>query len=139
MADVDTNAVGPFKIFEHQIHLGLGATTVPQPTFTGMEWYEAYGKRVESDGIEGRLIQMSTFTESWDMWEMHPMGSELVLITEGELVLTQEAPDGEISQVTITAGSYAINPPRYWHTADVSVPTTALFVTAGQGTQHRPR
>lgn len=34
---------------------------------------------------------------------------------------------------------YAINEPGTWHTADVQSEATALFVTAGMGTQHRPR
>ena len=34
------------------LHLGLGATAVPQPEFTGIDWYEAYGARHGSDGAE---------------------------------------------------------------------------------------
>lgn len=108
---MDTNEVGPFAIADHMVHLGLGARTVPQPTFT----------------------------EPWDVWEMHPVGSELVLVTAGELVLMQESPEGKKSQVTVPAGSYAINAPSYWHTADASEPTNVVFVTAGVGTEHRPR
>jgi hypothetical protein len=36
-------------------------------------------------------------------------------------------------------GDYAINPPGSWHTADVAEPVTALFITVGEGTSHRPR
>jgi quercetin dioxygenase-like cupin family protein len=41
--------------------------------------------------------------------------------------------------VSLQPGEYAINPPGAWHTADVDGRATALFVTAGMGTQHRPR
>jgi hypothetical protein len=41
--------------------------------------------------------------------------------------------------VTIVPGEYAINLPGVWHTADVDGEVTALFITAGMGTQHRPR
>jgi quercetin dioxygenase-like cupin family protein len=41
--------------------------------------------------------------------------------------------------VTLRAGDYAINPPGVWHTADVAGETTALFITAGMGTENRPR
>ena len=34
---------------------------------------------------------------------------------------------------------YAINAPGVWHTADVTGEATALFITAGKGTEHRPR
>ena len=40
---------------EHPIHLGLGATAVVQPPFSGMSWYQGYGERHGADGVEGRL------------------------------------------------------------------------------------
>ena len=36
-------------------------------------------------------------------------------------------------------GEYVINAPGVWHTADVEGSATALFITAGAGTEHRPR
>jgi len=69
-----------YKLNAHPIHLGLGATSVTQPEFTGaMQWYEGYGQRHSNDGAEGRLVSMHTFTEPWDVWEMHPSGTEVVL------------------------------------------------------------
>lgn len=129
------------RLDERPIHLGLGATAVPQPPFTGMEWYAAYGERHGGDGAEGRLVSMHTFTESWDSWEMHPAGDEVVLCTAGRMVLIQDDQQGGIGRVTIGAGEYAINPPGVWHTADVEGEgeATAIFITAGAGTQHRPR
>ena len=41
--------------------------------------------------------------------------------------------------VTLGPGDYAINPPGAWHTADVEEEAAALFITAGLGTEHRPR
>ena len=129
----------PSRLSDNFIHLGLGATAVPQPPFDGMAWYEGYGERHGGDGSEGRLVSMYDFAESWDSWEMHPLGSEVVICTAGSMTLTQEFTDGRIEQVTLAAGDYAINPPGVWHTADVSEPATAIFITAGEGTQHRPR
>jgi hypothetical protein len=55
------------------IHLGLGSTASVEPEFTGdPKWYDDYEKRTAADGIEGRLVGMHTFTDSWSMWEMHP-------------------------------------------------------------------
>jgi len=122
------------------VHLGLGATAEVEPAFTGdLSWYEGYLKRHGGDGAEGRLVSMHTFTKSWGSWEMHPDGAELVLCTAGEMTLLLEMPDGSRGEVTLTAGEYAINAPGVWHTADVNDTATAVFVTAGQGTQHRPR
>lgn len=127
------------SLSERFIHLGLGATAVAQPPFDGMAWYEGYGQRHDHDGAEGRLVSMYTFTESWDSWEMHPVGTEVVLCTAGEMTLHQEHADGTTNRVTIRAGEYAINPPGTWHTADVAGEATAVFITAGLGTEHRPR
>lgn len=129
----------PRRLAESFIHLGLGATAVPQPPFDGMAWYEAYGERHAADGTEGRLVSMYTFTEGWDSWEMHPLGSEVVICTAGAMVLTQEFPDGRIETTTLSAGDYAINAPGVWHIADVAESATAVFITAGEGTEHRPR
>lgn len=127
-------------IRRYPIHLGLGATAVPQPEFTGeMRWYEDYGQRHAADGKEGRLVSMFTFDKSWDMWEMHPQGSEVVLCTVGSITLHQERADGSRRTVTLNPGEYVINEPGTWHTADVSEKATAVFITAGLGTTHRPR
>ncbi|KPF73487.1 cupin [alpha proteobacterium AAP81b] len=121
------------------VHLGLGATAVPQPAFSGMDWYQGYGARHDGDGAEGRLVSLYTFDSSWDSWEMHPAGEELVVCTAGSITLTQEAPDGTLTTVTLDPGDYVINPRGVWHTADVTTPCTCLFITAGLGTEHRPR
>jgi quercetin dioxygenase-like cupin family protein len=129
----------PRRLADSFIHLGLGATAVPQPPFDGIEWYEAYGARHASDGSEGRLVSEHTFTEGWPSWEMHPHGSEVVVCTAGTMLLTQEFPDGRTERTALKAGDYAINPPGIWHIADVTGTATAIFITAGEGTEHRPR
>ena len=123
----------------HPVHLGLGAVAEAQPAFTGMEWYAAYSTRTAADGAEGRLVSMYDFAESWDSWEMHPAGDELVVCLSGAITLHQELADGGARTVHLGPGEYAINPPGAWHTADVDGPATALFITAGEGTRHRPR
>ena len=122
------------------LHLGLGATAIPLPEFTGgMAWYEAYGKKFGDEGAEGRLVSMHHFENSWDEWEMHPHGHEVVLCISGMMTILQEMPDGSAGRVVIGPGEYAINAPGVWHTADIGVETTAVFITAGLGTQGRPR
>lgn len=128
-----------FKLGEVPAHLGLGATVVPQPRFDDPQhWYPAYEARTALDGREGRLVSLHTFDRPWDSWEMHPHGDELVVCTAGELTLHQEI-DGAVRSVTLRSGEAVINPPGVWHTADCSAPATALFITAGVGTQVRPR
>lgn len=124
----------------YPIHLGLGATAVSEPEFTGdPSWYDDYMTRHADDGADARIVAMHSFTESWPMWEMHPEGGEVVLCIEGSITLHQEHPDGRMEKFEIGPGSYAINDPGVWHTADVDGTATALFITAGRGTKHRPR
>jgi mannose-6-phosphate isomerase-like protein (cupin superfamily) len=127
------------NIGTHPLHLGLGATAIPQPPFTGIDWYQGYGTRNGHDGVEGRLVSMHSFSESWDSWEMHPLGDEVVLCLNGSITLHQEHANGSTECVTIGPNEYAINPPGTWHTADIEGEATALFITAGMGTEHRPR
>ncbi|HWK40517.1 MAG TPA: cupin domain-containing protein [Croceibacterium sp.] len=135
--------MGEAKRLEHYpIHLGKGAVAVPQPEFPrddrAMQWYADYGARHADDGGEGRLVSFFHFVESWSVWEMHPLGDEVVVCTEGSLTLIQEI-EGQEVRTTLTPGEYAINPAGVWHTADVSGTAAALFITAGEGTQGRPR
>lgn len=121
------------------IHLGLAAAAIPQPAFTGGDWYAGYGERHDGDGADGRLVSMFTFTGNWDSWEMHPHGEEVVLCTAGRMTLHQEHADGSTATLTIVPGEYAINPRGTWHTADIAGAATAVFITAGLGTQARAR
>jgi quercetin dioxygenase-like cupin family protein len=127
------------NLFTHPIHLGLGAKALPQPEFPRASWYDDYAARHAVDENEGRLVSLHTFGESWDSWEMHPAGDEVVVCLKGAMTLHQELVDGSKPTVTLGEGDYAINPPGAWHTVDVSGDATALFITVGLGTQHRPR
>lgn len=126
----------------HPIHLGKAGSAVPQPEFPrderAMQWYMDYGARHAGDGAEGRLVSCYRFTEDWAGWEMHPAGAEVVVCIEGSMTLIQEI-GGEEVRTTLAPGEYAINPPGVWHTADIADHATGLFITAGEGTQHRPR
>ena len=84
-------------------------------------------------------MSVHTFSKSWDTWEVHPQGSEVVLCTFGSITLHQGNPDGTVSSVRLRPGQYVVNAPGIWHTADVEGEATAVFITAGLGTQHRSR
>jgi quercetin dioxygenase-like cupin family protein len=130
----------PIDLESRPIHLGTHGSAVVEPAFTGdMDWYSAYGARHAADGAEGRLVSLFTFAEPWTTWEMHPNGHEAVVCIRGSMTLHQEHPDGTTQTITLGPGQYLINDPGVWHTADVDGEATALFVTAGEGTQVRPR
>lgn len=127
-----------FDLAKNPIHLGLDATAVQEPVFTGdMGWYGGYIERHSDDGKEGRLVTMHTFSESWDSWEMHPQGHEAVVCITGAITLVQEI-DGAHVETDLVAGQAAINEPGVWHTANVDTAATVMFITAGMGTEHRP-
>jgi mannose-6-phosphate isomerase-like protein (cupin superfamily) len=130
------------RLEQFPIHLGRGARAIPQPEFShddrAMQWYGDYGARHAADGAEGRLVSSFHFTEDWAGWEMHPLGDEVVVCVEGSMTLIQEIDGGEV-RTTLSAGEYAINPAGVWHTADVHGSAVGVFVTAGEGTEGRPR
>lgn len=129
----------PIVLERCPVHLGLGATVVTEPELAGgMAWYEAYAARHASDGAEGRLVTLYTFLAPWTSWERHPRGEELVVCLAGELTLHQELPEGVVT-VTLRPHMAVVNPRGVWHTADVRDAATALFITAGEATEHRPR
>ena len=123
----------------HPIHLGRRGSAIPQPEFSGMEWYQAYDERHGGDGADGRLVSMYSFNESWTSCERHPAGEEVVICVSGRITLIQQMPDGGEHKLELAPGDYTINPQGVWHTADVDSPATALFITVGEGTEHRPR
>ena len=128
-----------FPIRQVPIHLGLGATARPLPDFGwSPEQMAAYGESTAGDGAEGRLVLMDTQAQTWDSWERHPAGEEVVLLLSGRVDLIQDL-DGEHRRIELHPGEFAINPPGVWHTADVIEPGDGLFITPGQGTEHRPR
>lgn len=130
---------GAFELVRYPLHLGRGATAVVLEEFDGSpDWYGRYGAAHVADGAEGRLVTLHRFTRSWDSWEIHPHGHEVVICIEGEMTLYQEI-DGVIGEVSLRSGEAAINPPGAWHTADIDAPAAALFITAGMGTENRPR
>jgi quercetin dioxygenase-like cupin family protein len=129
---------GSFDLSETFVHLGLGPTATPLPDFEWSRAYlDAYGERFAADGVGGRLVCVLPQTESWDSWERHPAGEEVVFLISGRVDLIQEI-DGEERVIELRPGQALINPPNVWHTARVLEPGTALFITPGRGTEARP-
>ena len=127
------------SLYEHPVHLGLGAKAVIEPQFTGPEWYDEYEARHAGDMDEGRLVSLFRFEESWTSWEMHPDGEEVVCCLQGHMTLHQQLADGTEQSWELGPADYAVNPRGAWHTADAEEPVVALFITVGKGTTNRPR
>ena len=126
----------PFRFDDSVLHLGPTSSTVVR-AFTWDQIGE-YGAHFAADGAQGRLVTMGRQTESWTSWERHPAGEELVLLISGRVDLIQDL-DGTEHRIELHPGDGVMNPPNVWHTSDVHEPGDALFVTPGQGTEHKPR
>ncbi len=82
------------------------------------------------------LVTFNSFNSDWPFWERHPNGDEIVCLISGRITFVLEGMgETELSN----AGDFAFVPKGTWHTARVTEPTTMLFITAGEGTEHRPR
>lgn len=127
-----------FDLSSTYIHLGLGARATPIRDF---RWDEDFLSRYEEetarDGDEGRLVMISSQTRTWDFWERHPAGEEVVILLSGRADLVREI-DGKELVVELVPGHAVINPTGVWHRSVVHEPGNVLFITPGRGTEHRP-
>lgn len=86
----------------------------------------------------GRLMSAFTFSEPWATWERHPAGEEVVMLLAGAASVIIEESGGERDVQLNSPGDYVLVPQGAWHTARTEVSTTMLFLTPGNGTEHRP-
>ena len=127
-----------FDLDQTFVHFGLGSTATPLPDFAWTaEYLTAYEERFTADGAEGRLVMIGEETTTWDSWERHPGGAELVVLLSGRVDVIQDLPEGPHT-IELHPGQAVINPAGVWHTARVHEPGRALFITPGLGTEHRP-
>jgi mannose-6-phosphate isomerase-like protein (cupin superfamily) len=85
----------------------------------------------------GRLVSAYRFTEDWTSWERHPAGDELVFQLSGAMDFVLDDARGERT-VALRGRAAVVVPRGVWHTARVRAPSEAIFVTRGEGTEHRP-
>ncbi|TDT15478.1 hypothetical protein BDK89_1049 [Ilumatobacter fluminis] len=86
----------------------------------------------------GRLVTSFEMNADWDVWEMHPKGDELILVTEGKVRFRLDD-DATVAELVVEAPEYVIVPTGVWHTADAMGPARLVIITWGDGTTHRPR
>ncbi|ADI04269.1 hypothetical protein SBI_01148 [Streptomyces bingchenggensis BCW-1] len=121
------------------VHLGLGSTAKPVEGFAwDPEALQAYSAAVAADGAEGRMVMIFDGDGPGDHWESHPAGDELVVCLSGSVTVTRDL-DGVPDRVLLGPGQATINPAGVWHAVDMTGLTSILTITAGLGTDHRPR
>jgi quercetin dioxygenase-like cupin family protein len=108
-----------------------GSTIMP----VSPDFWQTLGQNPKA---RGTLISAYTFEGDWTSWERHPKGDEMVVCIAGEMTMLLEKPDG-VERVALKAGDAVIVPANTWHTTNVPAVSRGLFITYGEGTDHRPR
>lgn len=87
--------------------------------------------------IGHELISSYEFESDWSSWEVHPHGDEIVLLISGEVEFLLGNESGEARVTLREQGQYLVVPKGIWHTAKTKCKSKLLFITPGQGTQHK--
>ena len=86
----------PFDLSRTFVHLGCGSTATPLPDFAWTpEYLESYRDQFAADGDDGRLVCVIAQEATWDGWERHPAGEEVVFLLSGRVDLVQELEGAE--------------------------------------------
>ena len=122
-----------FDVTATYVHLpdGGGAAAIDcTPEF----WSElASGRR----HYGGRMITAFTVARDMTHWERHPAGEEVLISIDATAEAVLEDAEGERT-IALTPGSACIVPRGVWHRITVGEPGVVVFVTPGEGTEHRP-
>jgi len=90
--------------------------------------------------LDGRLIMSFVLTEDMGHWEMHPAGDEILLALSGRMaVVLQGVLQGDPDEsFALKAGEAFVVPRGRWHRLNVIEAGEVVFMTPGEGTEHKP-
>ena len=125
-----TAAFDPARTYVELDGRGGGRTVAVTNAF----WPDLMAGRLS---IEGRLVTCHRFATDVAHWEMHPAGEELLVALGGRFAVELKQ-DGRERTEPFAAGQALLVPRGAWHRLRVLEPGEILFVTWGEGTQHRP-
>ena len=118
-------------------YLRLRPDSSAEPLALGNEFWPQLMSGKLGDFHHEYLVTMGSHERDWTSWECHPNGDEIVVLLAGRAQMVLETPAGEERVDLAAAGDYVRIPRNTWHTARIGAPTSMLFITAGEGTQHR--
>jgi mannose-6-phosphate isomerase-like protein (cupin superfamily) len=128
MIKAERSTLDPRATYVHLLGDGTGT-----PIAVGPDFWKTTIQTIRS----GWLLTVGRSERDWPHWEMHPRGEELIFLLSGAVELVVEDDDGE-HVVPLAAGQAYLMRRGVWHRAIVKAPGDMLFLTAGEGTQHRP-
>ncbi len=140
MADLDPapTSPGPYRLDGVPIHLSeRSAQPVQGFTFDGPS-FERYVEDRTSEDEPGRLMMIESTPTNWAAWECHTLADEVVHVLEGRGEFIQQTEAGDV-RIPVQPGDTVINPRGVWHTADITEPMKAIYLTPCRGTEHRLR
>lgn len=88
--------------------------------------------------LDGYLITVSEIHNDIPHWEMHPNGDEVLYLLSGKLDILIEQSGREQRVPLRSDRPGTVVPAGAWHRAVVVEPGQMMFVTWGEGTEHRP-
>lgn len=125
---------GPFTLDRRTV-----LSVAPDPALSALSVDEESWTRAGAlpELRDGRIMSIFAYETSWTWWERHPVGTEFVLVLAGAAVF--HLCDGaEDRSVELAAGECLLVREMVWHRADVTAPTSMLFLTPSPArTEHR--
>lgn len=88
--------------------------------------------------LDGYLITVSDIRDDMAHWEMHPNGNEVLYLLSGKLDIVIEQAGREQRVPLRPEKPGVVVPSGAWHRAVVVEPGRMMFITWGEGTEHRP-
>ena len=124
------------KIESEKTYVALAASGRAKVLAGGAAFWSMPEQEIAAFGKDW-LISEFVCEADWPSWEMHPHADEFVYLLSGAADFLLEM-DGHVERITMRAGEAVLVPQGRWHTAKISTPGRMLFVTRGEGTEHRP-
>lgn len=126
---------GPYNI--HSTFLRLRGDVSVEPLAVDHDFWQKLTHGDFGDFRNEYLVTSHAFDFDWSNWEMHPNGDEMVCLLDGVAAFNLDLDGNSRAFELRETGDYLIVPKGTWHTARVRGPSRMLFITAGEGTQHR--
>ena len=123
-----------FDVFGTYVHLRDGGEAHEIPVDENF-WPDLMVGRRRYDG---RMITASQMTAAWDHWERHPAGEEVLYLLSGAADFILETEAGERRVALRKETPCFLVPAGVWHRCEVVEPGEVLFITVGEGTEHKP-
>lgn len=130
----DHTAARPDAFALNDIYVHIGQRGDAQALEAGDRFWESLGSGEMR--LEGRLIGSMRCATGSSSWEMHPKGDEFLYCVTGTIDVVLAAENTERT-LSLRGGMACIVPRGVWHRQLIREPSELLFMTCGEGTEHR--